>query len=142
MNIPLITLNDVKDSDSYRDLKTEISSKDYYNPVFELVDHLLDSGINPSMIFTIASQEISRDDFDYINSLTIRLLHEPKASPYNDALVAHNGKFMWIDALGYYLFVNEELRSCFLKCRNSTLHFLSIQTNGRMYQVIRSLMQK
>ncbi|HCH96427.1 MAG TPA: hypothetical protein DFI63_00215 [Lachnospiraceae bacterium] len=128
VNIPLITLNDVKDSDSYRDLKTEISSKDYYNPVFELVDHLLDSGINPSMIFTIASQEISRDDFDYINSLTIRLLHEPKASPYNDALVAHNGKFMWIDALGYYLFVNEGIEELLLEMQKFYFAFL-IDTN-------------
>lgn len=128
VDVPLIELSDVRESYSYRDFKAEISRKDYYNPVFELVDRLLDSGINPSMIFTIASQEISRDDFNYINSLTIRLLHEPRAELDNDALVIHDGKFIWVDALAYYLFINEGVEELVLEMQKFYFAFL-IDTN-------------
>lgn len=128
LDIPSISLNDVKDSDSYRDFINEVSRKDYYNPVFELVDKLLDSEIKPSMIFTIASQEISRHDFDFVNSLTIRLLHEPKTSPYNNALIAHSGKFMWVDTLAYYIFVNEGIEELILELQKFYFAFL-VDTN-------------
>lgn len=132
VKIPSISLNDVKDEDSYDDFKVEIARKDYYNPVFEIVDNLLDSGINPSMIFTVATQEISHTDFDYINSLTDRLLHEPKASPYNDALLAHDGKFMWIDALAYYLFVNEGIEEIILELQKFYFAFIIDMSKGKL----------
>lgn len=125
VKIPSISLSDVKDKDSYNEFKSEIVQKDYYNPVFEVVDNLLDSGINPSMIFTVATQEISHTDFEYVNSLTVRLLHEPKASPYNDALLAHNGKFMWVDALAYYLFVNEGIEEIILELQKFYFAFIT-----------------
>ena len=128
VNIPPVNLMDDEQSKFYDDFKNEISKKNYYNPVFELVDDLLHSGINPSMIFTVANQEISKNDFDYINFLSVRLLDEPKASPYNNALVAHNGKFMWVDALVYYFFVSEGKKDLTLEIQRFYFAFI-VSTN-------------
>lgn len=109
IKIPLISLNEIEDKNTFGDFKAEIVKKNYYNPVFKMVANLLKYAINPSMIFAIAKQEISYHDFDYINLLCAELLSETKITSINNALIAYNGNFVWVDAFAYYLFVNEGL---------------------------------
>lgn len=129
INIPSISLNNIKNQEVYDDFKVEIMQKDYYNSVFKIVDKLLGSGINPPMIFTVAAQEISYIDFDYLSTLTILLLHKTKIYPYNDALLAHDGKFMWIDTLVYYLFVNESIEKIILELQRFYFAFMTNISN-------------
>lgn len=124
VNIPAISLNDIQDSSSYQDFKRSVHFKDYYTPVFELVSELLSLNVNPSMIFTVANQEIRQEDFEYINDITKRLLHEPSASANSDALVSHNEKYIWVDALAYYIFVNEGVENLLLEMQKFYFSFL------------------
>lgn len=143
IDIPAILISDVQDSSSYHDFKKSVGLKDYYNPVFELVSELLTMNINPSMIFTIANQEILKEDFRYINDIAKRLLHEPSASPNCEALVPHDEKYVWIDALAYYIFVNEGIEELFLEMQKFYFSFLvdisywkdSFEKNGYRYDI-------
>lgn len=124
VDIPEISLTDIQDSTSYHDFKRFVQLKDYYIPVFELVSELLSMNISPSMIFTVANQEIGLEDFQYINDVTKRLLHVPSALPSSGALVTHNGKYIWVDALAYYILVNEGAEKLLLEMQKFYLSFL------------------
>lgn len=124
VDIPEISLTDIQDSTSYHDFKRFVQLKDYYIPVFELVSELLSMNISPSMIFTVANQEIGLEDFQYINDVTKRLLHVPSALPSSGALVTHNGKYIWVDALAYYILVNEGAEKLLLEMQKFYFSFL------------------
>ena len=124
IDIPAISLTDIQDSTSYHDFKRTVQFKDYYTPVFELVSELLSMNISPSMIFTVANQEIGQGDFQYINDVTTRLLHVPSASHSSGALVSHNEKYIWVDALAYYIFVNEGAEKLLLEMQKFYFSFL------------------
>ena len=126
IDIPGMSLDSIRDQESYDEFKQAISQKDYYNQVLDLVDYLLISGINPLTVFTTAKEEISRTDLDYISKWSAKFMKEKpnRKDISNNAIVLHNGQFMWVDALAYYIFVNEGIENMILEMQNFYSAFL------------------
>lgn len=152
LNFPAISLNEVTDWDNYVDFRNEIIRKDYYNQVFESVDALLHYGITPSIIFSVANQEISDAEFKYINLLASNLLDENQISrnaieKSSDALLFHSGKIMWIDTLACYIFANENVDDIILEIQKFYFALIVDMSNyllskNKLYMRSRILFQK
>lgn len=133
IRIPYISLNGISNEQAYDKFKEQIYNKNYYISVYNKVEDLLKNGINPSIIFTAVGQEISFSDFDYINLLSNDLLIKSSARPSNDALIAFEGKYVWIDTLVYYLYINEGIIDIILEVQNFYFSFLIMIKKKQLY---------
>ena len=90
-------------------LQSKIFSNSVYIETYEIVRHLSDTLCDPHILFVLANQEVSLNNYEYICDIT-KLIYKRSLPSYDSRLLLpNNGKLLWLDALSYYLALQKGL---------------------------------
>lgn len=101
-----ISLADIGESGCYDEFIRNMLSGNVYYEAYNLVQSLINGGLEPQHIFFLANQEMSLHNYEYLRKMISRIYH--KNSTVDERLVLpHEGKLLWLDALSYYLTLHD-----------------------------------
>ena len=108
-SISSISVGDSGIISNVQQLQRKVFSNSVYFETYEIVRHLSNNLLEPHILFVLANQEVSLDNYEYICDIT-KLIYKRDLPSYDSRLLLpNNGKLLWLDALSYYLALQKGL---------------------------------
>lgn len=109
-----ITINNHETSLSYSKFKQVISSHTEYFDMYDFIQSIIGGGLKAYHLFFLANQEMTIHDYEYVQNIA-KMLYQETSKYEKQLILPYNGKLLWIDALSYYLVLNEGIEEALSK---------------------------